>query len=449
MSSRISKVYECSHCGAQSPKWSGRCFECGSWGTLAESVADTRKTQKRERQKVEPASIVDFKSISVLAQERLRVGIGEIDRVFGGGIVVGSISLLAGEPGIGKSTLLAQIALQIGKDRPVLYVSGEESAQQVKGRFGRLAIDFGKIKFAAETNTEKIIAAARQLKPALLVVDSIQTMYTAASESEPGSVNQIKACALEFLELAKEENITTILVGHITKDGSIAGPKSLEHIVDAVVYLETDNTNYYRLLRSSKNRFGSTQELGVFEMTNLGFKEVKNVSAAFLDKAERRIPGSAISAVTEGTRTFLVEIQALVSKTVFGYPQRKSSGFDLNRLQILTAVLVKQAQIRLADKDIIVNVVGGLKIDDTSSDLAVCAAIISSLLNQPVRSHTLILGEVGLGGEVRRMHKLADRLKEAKKLGFVQAVIPAAEEKISGIKILSLDSLKDLPKLIF
>ena len=327
----------------------------------------------------------------------------------------------------------------------VLYVSGEESALQIKDRFMRLNCDLGKIKFLSENNVEKIIATAAKAKPGLMVIDSIQTVYSLSADSEPGSISQIKAATLRFLELAKQNNIPIILTGHITKDGQVAGPKSLEHIVDVVMYLETETAHHYRLLRATNNRFGSVNEMGLFEMTGSGLKEVTNPSGVFVESRGEKISGSVVSSVMEGTRPFLIEIQALVTKTVFGYPQRKASGFDLNRLQVLTAVLTKRANVNLTNQDVILNVVGGLRISDPSLDLAVCLAIASSLLNQTIERDTIVLGEVGLGGEVRGVAKLSERLNEAAKLGFKNAIIPVSKIKQGK---LSITEIKNLPALI-
>ncbi len=442
MSNKITTIYSCSKCGAQASKWNGRCLECGAWGTLSEEIKDSRKDDKQ----IKPLAAVDLVDLSAVAdinKSRINTNISEIDRVFGGGIVPGSLSLLSGEPGIGKSTMLAQIANGVGTDA-VLYISGEESALQIKDRFNRLNCDLRKIKFLSENNVEKIIATAIKAKPGLLIIDSIQTVYSLSADSEPGSISQIKAATLRFLELAKQNNISVILTGHITKDGQVAGPKSLEHIVDTVMYLETETAHHYRLLRAAKNRFGSVNEMGLFEMTGAGLKEVTNPSGVFVENRGEKISGSIISSVMEGTRPFLIEIQALVTKTVFGYPQRKASGFDLNRLQVLTAVLTKRANVNLTNQDVILNVVGGLRISDPSLDLAVCLAIASSLLNQTIGRDTIVLGEVGLGGEVRTVAKLKERLNEAAKLGFKKAIIPAVDIKPNKLNITKIKRLLDL-----
>ena len=420
-------------------------MECGGWGTLQIQTID-QKTIDNKIAQVVPAEIIDLSEISELASQaaRLKTGIDEIDRVLGNGLMAGSLVLLSGEPGIGKSTLVAQIAAKL--NAPVIYASGEESARQIKHRFARLDINATKIKFLSETNVEKILAALRQEQPTLAIIDSIQTVYSAAVPSEAGSINQIRASAVNFLEIAKKNNLPIILIGHITKDGSIAGPKSLEHIVDTVIYLESETSQGYKILRATKNRFGSINELGILEMTDTGFREVLNPSGVFIIEQSQSVSGSVISSIIEGSRPFLVEVQALVSKTVFGYPQRKAAGFDLNRLQILIAVLTKRANINLTNQDVVLNIAGGLRVNDPSLDLAVCAAIASSLLNQTVDRKTIILGEVGLGGEVRPVSKIALRLAEAEKLGFTTAIIPDSDTKAKKIKLKKINNLKEVIK---
>ena len=393
---------------------------------------------------VSPAAVVNLDKLATQSEtKRLVTKISELDRVLGGGLVPGSLILLGGEPGIGKSTLVAQIAERVGQIGEVIYVSGEESAGQIKSRFDRLNIKAEKIKFLSETNAEKINATVSQLKPSLVIIDSIQTIYSANVQSESGSLNQIRGSAVSFLETAKTNNIAIIIIGHITKDGALAGPKSLEHIVDTVLYLETETSHDYRILRATKNRFGSVNEIGIFEMTGAGFKEISNPSLIFIEPGQN-ITGSVISCIIEGTRAFLIEVQALVTKTVFGYPQRKASGFDLNRLQVLIAVLTKRANLNLTNQDVILNVVGGLHISDPALDLAVCLAIASSLLNQVISNKTIILGEVGLGGEIRQVSRLEQRLNEAERLNFQKAIIPQsdyASKKISLIKIKNLSEI--------
>ncbi len=448
MPGNIKTIFVCSNCDAQFPKWSGRCSECGSWGTLGEQVTDSKAEKKEAIKKLGGAEVIDLASIKASSLERFKTEISEIDRVLGGGVVPGSLILLSGEPGIGKSTLVAQIASALGKKQAAIYVSGEESAAQVKSRLDRLNCNIENLKFISETNVEKICSSVLKLAPGILIVDSIQTVYSSLIPAEAGGISQIRAAAIKFLELAKENNIAVFLIGHITKDGTVAGPKSLEHIVDTVLYLENETNNNYCLLRAAKNRFGSVNELGVLEMTGTGFKEVKNPSLIFVENSAGRVSGSAIGCVIEGTRPFLADLQALATKTVFGYPQRKTSGFDLNRLQVLSAVITKRTKINLTAQDIILNVIGGLKISDPALDLAACTAIISSHLNKDFDRRTIVLGEVGLGGEVRNVFKLEARLQEAERLGFLSAIIPNVDVKGGKLKLSKIKNLDELVEII-
>ena len=446
MSSKVKNVYICSNCDAQSPKWSGRCLECGSWGTFSLQVASDEKKTGTVIE-IESADIIDLAKITEANKERIKTGILELDRVLGGGIVPGSLILLGGEPGIGKSTIVAQMADRVGKlGKGVVYASGEESASQVKGRLIRLNCDFSNIKFISETNVEKIIGAVKKEKADIVIIDSIQTVYSMECPSEAGSISQIRASAVKFLEMAKKQDITVLLIGHITKDGQLAGPKSLEHIVDTVIYLEAETAHDYRILRAQKNRFGSVNELGIFEMTGEGFREILNPSSIFVESSHEKIAGSVISCIMEGTRPFLINIQALVSKTIFGIPARKASGFDLNRLQVLSTVLTKKTKVNLINQDVILNIVGGLKVNDPSMDLAVCLSIASSLLNKVIDNKTIVLGEVGLGGEVRNVSKLEARLKEAEKLGFKKAIIPDMNVKVEKLEIKKIKNVDELLK---
>lgn len=440
--SSLKKIFVCTNCDAQFPKWNGRCLECGSWGTLQEQLLDNQAEDKKSvLKRIGGAELIDLRQIDALALKRWPTGQAETDRVLGGGLVPGSLVLLSGEPGIGKSTLAAQMADALGIKHSVVYASGEESAAQVKGRLERLGCHLENWLFISETNVEKIVSAVQAAKPDLLVIDSIQTVYSLLIPAEAGGINQIRAAAVKFMELAKGHGITVILIGHITKDGQVAGPKSLEHIVDTVLYLEAEDRNNYCLLRASKNRFGSTNELGVLEMTGTGFKAVEDPSLAFIDSAHADLSGAVIGCVMEGTRPFLVDIQALVSKTIFGYPQRKSSGFDLNRLQVLAAVITKRTKVNLTSQDIILNVVGGLRLNDPALDLAVCAAIMSSSANKRLDRHMIAIGEIGLGGEARSVGKIEQRLAEAERLGFTAAIIPDIEAKAKKIKIYKIKDL--------
>lgn len=428
MSKKPQTIYACSKCGAQSPKWTGRCLTCDSWGTISEEISETQT--KTQTVKIDKKQLIDFTTTPPPVFERLVTNISEFDRVLGGGIVIGSLILLGGEPGIGKSTLILQLCDQL--KLPILYVSGEESASQIKMRMDRLKINFKDLKFLAANNIEKIVSFAIEEKPSLLIIDSIQTLYSSELPSEAGSINQVRICTVKLLEIAKKYNLPIIIIGHVTKDGQVAGPKSLEHLVDTVLYLEGSATDNFRLLRGAKNRFGSTNELGVFNMTEAGLLEVKNPSGLFLPQNQEPISGSVLTCIMEGTRPFLIEIQALATKTLFGYPQRKTSGYDINRLQMLIAVLIKRAQIPLVNQDIHLNVTGGLKITETGADLAVCLAIISSLKDKIIPAETIILGEIGLGGEVRPVQQIDKRIEEAQKLNFKKIITPVFKTNSNG-----------------
>ena len=444
MTSSVKTIYTCAKCGAQFPKWSGRCLECSAWGTLGEELSDSHQEKAVNLKKIKPADVLDLKNIKSSSWHRLTTGLEEVDRVLGGGLVPGSLILLSGEPGIGKSTLVAQIAGTKKSKLSVIYASGEESAAQVKNRFDRLGCNLDNLKFISDNNVEKIVAATKKNKPDLLIIDSIQTVYSSQVVSESGGISQIRAAAAQFLELAKENDIAVVLVGHITKDGQVAGPKSLEHIVDTVLLLESESSHNYSLLRSTKNRFGSVNELGVLEMTGAGFKEVKNPGAVFILDNVGAISGSVLGCVLEGTRPFMIDLQALVSKTVFGYPQRKASGFDLNRLQVLSAVISKRTTVNLLNQDIVLNVAGGLKISDPALDMAAVGAIFSSYLNKAMARDVVVLGELGLGGEIRNVFRLEERLKEAVRLGFKEAFIPDVEVKNKELKIHRIKNINEL-----
>lgn len=451
MPRRSAIIFICSNCDAQFQKWNGRCFECGKWGTLKEvhkEVADGARDEKEKEKTLEVSAggLVDFSDVKGTEQARLATGIEELDRVLGGGIVQGSLVLLGGDPGIGKSTLVLQIANEISKqaggEKVTLYVSGEESASQVKLRYERLGQGGAGLRYLGETSLNSIIGAIIKHKPIFAVVDSIQTIHTKDVESEAGSVAQIRACTVQLLECAKKYNVPIFLVGHVTKEGAIAGPKMLEHLVDVVLYLEGDDYHIYRMLRSVKNRFGTIHEIGVFEMREEGMACVKNPSKLFLDNETILASGSSVTVVMEGVRPFLVEIQALVSKTNFGYPKRTASGFDLNRLQLLIAILQKRAGIDLGMHDVYVNVVGGYKVKDPSVDLAVAAALYSAYKDIEF-GKAVFIGEVGLGGEVRPVPHIKNRVKEAKKLGFKKIIVPAhVKDEAEGA--IGIKQIKDL-----
>jgi DNA repair protein RadA/Sms len=424
-------VFACQECGAQQQKWMGRCPDCGAWNSLVEEQAlpQTAPGAANHRYGLASgaASSKLYSDIETSDAPRISSGIQEFDRVLGGGIVPGALVLLGGEPGIGKSTLLLQVAAHVSRTvGPVLYSSGEESEHQIKLRGERLAIDRAPLYLLAETCLEQILEEIERLKPALVVVDSIQTIFSARFQSAPGSIGQVREVATHLLFAAKGRNVPIVLVGHVTKDGSLAGPKALEHVVDTVLYFEGERHHAHRVVRAFKNRFGAASELGVFEMTGTGLREVPNPSQMFL--AERSIgkPGSAVLCCIEGSRPILVEVQALVSTSAYGNARRMTSGIDPQRLSLLLAVLEKRAGLHLAGDDVYVNVAGGMSVDEPAADLSVVAAVASSVRNRAVGSSTAIFGEVGLGGEVRGIPQPALRVREAARMGFERCVLPMA-----------------------
>ncbi len=415
------KFYQCQACGYTTAKWMGRCPDCGEWNTLAE---EKKEAARRGGGLVSGgrAEPVPLNEIETDTSVRVSTGIGELDRVLGGGIVPGSVVLIGGDPGIGKSTLLLQAVAKL-KGR-VLYVSGEESPEQIKIRSGRLRINSKAVSLLPENSLEHVIEAADEMAPSAVVIDSIQTMYTEEFESAPGSVGQVRECAAKMMFYAKRNAVPVFLIGHVTKEGAIAGPRVLEHIVDTVLYFEGDRGHPYRILRAVKNRFGSTNEIGVFEMSDAGLKEVENPSELFLSERPQGVAGSVVTSSIEGTRPLLVEIQALVSQTMFGVPRRTAIGMDFQRVNLLVAVLEKLAGLNLGGMDIFTNVVGGLKLAEPATDLAVVLALASSLREVPIGSEVIAFGEVGLSGEIRAVSQAELRLKEAAKIGFRKAVIP-------------------------
>lgn len=422
-------VFICQQCGAEHPKWMGRCNDCGEWNTLVETLLEPGSgSQGNHRAKTHMVSGTDPMPLSAVPVEklnRIRLPLEEFNRVMGGGIVPGSLILIGGDPGVGKSTLLLQISALLARQTgPILYVSGEESIYQIKIRAQRLGLSEDKLLILNEINVSTIIGHIEKVLPQLVVIDSIQTVYRDELTSMPGSVSQVRESAMQFQAVSKGRNIPILLIGHVTKDGSIAGPRVLEHIVDVVLYLEGERFHTYRLLRGVKNRFGATDEVGIFEMQDLGMVEVPNPSEIFLSERLPNAPGSAITITVEGTRPLLVEIQALSSTTTFGNPRRTPNGVDMNRLLMLTAVLGKRAGVKMGDQDVFVNVVGGLKVNEPAADLAIAAAIASSFKNKPVAADIALVGEIGLSGELRAVGHLESRLKEALKLGFKRCVIP-------------------------
>ncbi len=424
--------YVCQECGSTQPKWMGRCPDCGEWNTLIETLVDTDKsaaaTPAARQALVQRNTPRPLAQIEADHYQRTMLPMEEFNRVLGGGLVPGSLVLIGGDPGIGKSTLLLQMSAGLAQGGQVLYVSGEESAQQIKLRADRLGIASERLFILTETNMTAILEHIKQMSPQFLVVDSIQTVYLEELQSAPGSVSQVRECAARFQEVAKGQNIPVFLIGHVTKTGVIAGPRVLEHIVDTVLYLEGERFHAYRLLRSVKNRFGATNEVGIFEMGDVGLSEVLNPSEVFLAERLPNASGSSIAVTMEGTRPLLVEIQALASTTSFGNPRRTANGVDMNRLLLLIAVLTKRVGIRMGDQDVFVNVIGGLQINEPASDLAVATAIASSFRNRPVAADVALVGEVGLSGELRAVGHLETRLKEAAKLGFKRCILPASSQ---------------------
>jgi DNA repair protein RadA/Sms len=418
---KIKTIYICQSCGHKSPRWVGKCPDCGTWNSMVEEKV-TRHRSIHSSQKI---SSVPLKEVDITDEDRITTSIKEFDRVVGGGIVKGSVILVGGDPGIGKSTLLLQISEKIASqyDR-VLYITGEESLKQIKLRAERLKINPNRIEILTETNLDLILEVLRQDVPYMTVIDSIQTTYTQNLESTPGSISQIRECASALIGFAKQSGSPVFLVGHVTKDGSIAGPKVLEHMVDTVLYFEGEKSNLFRILRAVKNRFGSSNEIGVFQMEEVGLLEVENPSLLFLPERAKDVSGSVVVCCVEGTRPLLLELQALVSPSSYGTPQRVSSGVDYKRLALLLAILEKREGLAMTAFDVFVNVAGGVRIDEPAVDLGVMVALASSLKEVPADPESVLIGEVGLGGEVRAVSQIERRIKEAEKLGFKRCVIP-------------------------
>ncbi|AKM81924.1 TPA: DNA repair protein RadA [Candidatus Berkelbacteria bacterium] len=407
-------IFVCDDCGDEFAKWQGKCPNCGAWNTLKEF-----KTQRQKTKPLEDLEVVKLSEVKSENFQRISTSFIEVDRVLGGGLVPGSLILLGGEPGIGKSTLLLQLAEKMSG---TFYVSGEESAEQIKMRADRLKLGSKEINFIAETDVDSIISTLLKQKPSLVIIDSVQTMYSENFPSTAGSIVQVRETALRLQKYAKENHVPVVLVGHVTKDGTVAGPKTLEHMVDVVLYLEGERFHDLRILRTTKNRFGATDEIGIFEITGLGLKEVSNPSKVFLAEESANLPGSVITVTVEGTRPLLVEIQALVSESSFGYPKRTASGFDLNRLQLIVAILVNRGGLNLNSTDVYLNVAGGFRLKEPAADLAVAIAIASAYKNKNVEKNTVFFGELGLGGEVRPVNFESKRLSEAKRLGYKQTI---------------------------
>jgi DNA repair protein RadA/Sms len=438
-------AYACTECGGQSSKWQGQCPHCGVWNTLVETIAATPVS--RFQALAGGASVVRaLSSVEAGDNPRAPTGIEEFDRVLGGGLVPGGVILLGGDPGIGKSTLLLQAMAAIGVSRRALYVTGEESADQIALRAQRLGLVNAAVELLPEVQLEAIVGAIRTQRPDVVVIDSIQTVYTEALESAPGSVAQVRECAAQLTRLAKQTGITIILVGHVTKEGAIAGPRVLEHIVDTVLYFEGDTHSSFRLVRAIKNRFGAVNELGVFAMTERGLKGVANPSALFLSQHGKAVPGSCVLATLEGSRPLLVEVQALVDPAQGALARRVAVGLDPQRLALLLAVLHRHGGVEMAGQDVFVNAVGGVRIGEPAADLAISMAVYSSFKNIALESKCLVFGEVGLAGEIRPVQRGQERLREAAKLGFHRAIIPAAnkpKQRIEGMEIVAVDRVNE------
>ncbi len=449
-------VYICNECGYQTAKWIGKCPSCNTWGSLEESlIKEEKKTASKQgvssvsRSNTSPKKISDVQTDN---EVRTKTGIGELDRVLGGGIVKGSLVLVGGDPGIGKSTLLLQICQKVGDTKKILYISGEESERQIKLRAERLNITSDNLYLMSETDVETIIDSINISEPDIVIIDSIQTMHHESITSASGSVPQVREATNAFMHLAKSRDITFFIVGHVTKDGTLAGPRVLEHMVDSVLYFEGDRQMTFRILRAVKNRFGSTNEIGVFEMINTGLREVENPSAMLLEGRSENNSGSSVICAMEGSRGVLAEVQALVTPTGFGNPRRMSSGIDLNRLILLIAVLEKRARVHLSSSDVYLNVAGGLKIDETAADLGICAAIVTGQTDTDIPPDMIFVGEVGLGGELRSVSQLEKRIFEASKLGFKSAVVPKQSMKglniPDGFSVFGVKTLDEAMRLI-
>jgi len=444
---KAKSVYTCTECGASSPKWQGQCPGCGQWNTLVETVAEATATgANRYAGLAGSGQLQDLSAIRPRDEPRQATGIEEFDRVLGGGLVPGGVVLIGGDPGIGKSTLLLQALSRLAEaGQPVLYVSGEESSEQVALRAHRLQLETRGLRMLPEIGLEKILATLQKEKPLVAVIDSIQTLYSEALQSAPGSVAQVRECAAQLTRLAKQSGICIILVGHVTKEGALAGPRVLEHIVDTVLYFEGDTHSSFRLVRAVKNRFGAVNELGVFAMTEKGLRGVSNPSALFLSQHAQEVSGSCVMVTQEGTRPLLVEIQALVDTAHSPSPRRLTVGLDPQRLAMLLAVLHRHAGIVCFDQDVFVNAVGGVRIQEPAADLAVLLAIVSSLNNRPLPAKLVTFGEIGLAGEIRPAPRGQERLKEAAKLGFTHALVPKANaprQAIKGIEVIALERVE-------
>ena len=443
-------MYICNECGYQTPRWIGKCPGCNSWNTLIETVVDDSRPADVIKKKA-TRTVKKIKDITYDSEIRYKTGMGELDRVLGGGLVKGSLILVGGDPGIGKSTLLLQICENIGKDKKILYVSGEESEKQIKVRAERLGTVDAQLYLISENDVDVVLECINSVQPDVVIIDSIQTMHIDSIQSASGSVPQVRETTNALMRVAKSENISMFIVGHVTKDGALAGPRVLEHMVDCVLYFEGDKESSFRILRAVKNRFGSTNEIGVFNMTDKGLVEVQNPSAMLLE-GRCDSSGSAIVCTMEGSRGVLAEIQALVTPTGFGNPRRMTDGVDFNRVILMLAVLEKRCRLSLSNHDVYVNVAGGLRIDETAVDLGICAAVISGLCDCQIPPETVFIGEVGLGGELRNVSQIEKRLSEVYKLGFKTAVVPKMSMKNvnipEGLEVIKVSALWEVSKLI-
>jgi len=446
-------VFFCRNCGAEAPKWLGKCPACGEWNTYVEEVVQTKNPAGQRHDAEKTSRPVTLSEISSSEEVRMDTGIGELNRVLGGGLVYGSVVLLGGEPGIGKSTLALQMALSLPREK-VLYVSGEESNRQIKIRAERIGQTSENCLFLSETSLDSLFRHIDQIKPTLVIVDSVQTLQDESIESSPGSISQVRECAVKLLRFAKESSTPVILIGHITKDGTLAGPKVLEHIVDTVLLFEGDHHYLYRILRSTKNRFGTTAELGIFEMQQSGLREVINPSEILINRNNEGLSGVAIGATIDGVRPFLIEVQALVSTAAYGMPQRIATGYDGRRLNMLLAVLEKRAGFKLATRDVFLNIAGGIRISDPGLDLAVIIAVLSSNFDRPVKKNICMSAEVGLSGEIRPVNRIEQRIREAEKLGFKTILISSGyENKLpevkKGIAVIPVARVEEALKYLF